>query len=69
MQLINDPAEVVITIGFAGLMAYFLMKVGFQDSFYVAGIAGVARILASLMCDVMMDSIYSPSEPEQSTSD
>jgi hypothetical protein len=68
MQLVNDPAQVAITIGLAGLMAYFLMKVGFQDSFYVAGIAGVASILASLTCDVLTDSIYTPDD-SPSTSD
>lgn len=70
MLLLSDPAHTALTFGLAALMAYFLMKVGFQDSFYVAGIAAVSSIMAGVTCNILVDSIYNrpPSSPEQSTS-
>jgi hypothetical protein len=72
MLLLNDPAQTALTFGFAFLMGYFLMKVGFTDSTYVAGIAAVSAIMAGVTCGVMVDSIYGEPpkarSPEQSTS-
>jgi hypothetical protein len=71
--LLADPLHSALTFSLAGLMAYFLMKVGFQDSFYVAGIAAVSSIMASISTGLLVDLVLSPphsqpSSPEQSTS-
>ena len=46
-------------------MAFFIMKVGLQDSFYVAGIAAVASIMANLSQDVLVDCLYDSKDGQE----
>lgn len=64
-MLLSDPAHTALTFGLAGLLAYFLMKVGATDSFYVAGIAAVSSIMAGVGCNVLVDCLYNGSSPQQ----